>query len=256
MCRSCRVEHYSRDPEPIPSRLDPFFWGDNDNYNVMPRIDNVAAMFMYREPDVIQLARKVRRGDVGIAAYLVVSQRACWVFSEPKNDATKRRQLLLRSLLYNRGLSLPFRSVARNTFFQSGHGDPVEIVKELDVEDWFKCCTNYNNPKEDVTHQLDPEGPETEKPPEAIWPMLDKMDMGHAALVYAAHTIVQSLRKEGNRNIEFELGLDELNMSADQVREIIDGATTIMTTEHNSESEGSPRTLSMLLEDELGFGEQ
>ncbi|KAG0369174.1 hypothetical protein BGX24_002517 [Mortierella sp. AD032] len=145
------------------------------------------------------------------------------------DDAMKRRQSLLRSLLYDKGLPPLPMSLACNVFFRSGHGDPIEIVKELDADNWLKCCTSYNSPCIDVAYQvklrlqpvgrnqicrpkrtprhseedeewntllaldkwlanrlyegnyrsykLDPEGPM--KPPESVWPMLDKIDMGH-----------------------------------------------------------------------------
>ncbi|KAF9902400.1 hypothetical protein EC991_004981 [Linnemannia zychae] len=331
MCRPCRIEYYAKHPEPIPSRLLPFFWGENDSYKVISRIDVLTAMIfvplrssslvpgqngsrsLFQESDILQLARQTRGGDVGIASYKSASKRTCWVFSDLKDDAVKRRQVLLRSLLYDKRLPLRPRSNVCNMFVQSGHGDPVEIVKELDVEDWLKCCTNYNSAIKEVTHQirlrpnghnsarqasfqkkskgqpnddaeedkewhklveldrwlmrrlynanfhsykLDPEGPM--KPPEAIWPMLDSLDMGQNALDYAAHTVARSLRKEKSRKIDYELGLgfedmDELDMSVDQVRKIIDDTTTTMTADQSSENEGPVRTLSMLLEDELGL---
>ncbi|KAK3822326.1 MAG: hypothetical protein J3R72DRAFT_459174 [Linnemannia gamsii] len=345
MCRPCRIEYYSKNPEPIPSRLETFFWGDN-NYKVIPVIDSLTATFLYgvsnyrirtlpfvdapsaraaptttnrhqtrrilQEVHVLQLARKFRGGDVGIEAYQAVHRRTCWVFSDPKDDAMKRRQLLLRSLLYDKGLPLLPMSLACNEFFRSGHGDPIEIVKELDADNWLKCCTSYYSPCNDVAYQvklrlqpdgrnhicrpkrtprhskgdgewntllaldkwlanrlydgnyrsfkLDPEGPM--KPPESVWPMLDKIDMGHTALVHAAQTAFDFLSKKNT--VEVWEGCDyevakEIDIAVYQVRSIIYDATTATTrstttSEHGSGIKGSSRTLSMLLEDELGSG--
>ncbi|KAF9925297.1 hypothetical protein FBU30_004934 [Linnemannia zychae] len=346
-CRSCRIEYYTLHPEPIPKRLDPFTWGD---YEVLPRIDAQSAAYIYglsafgirslrfvnasqprpspleydsnrlmrlfHEPVVLQYARKIHGGDVGIAALHPDTPRTNWTCSDPKDDAAKQRQMLLRSLLYDKGLTPPPRSIACNTFVQSGHGDPIEIVKELDLENWLQCCTSYSNPYQDGSHQvklrsnsdrrhqtmtasrpkkekedyhrsshkndeegenedrewykllvldnwlmkrlrdgkfqsykLDPAGPE--KPPESAWPLIDKIDMGHIALVFAAQTIVKFLMTvrvdEGGMEEEY---LDKLDMSIDQLKDVLDTSAKKKSLKDDDNS----YTLSMLLESELGSG--
>ncbi|KAG0273970.1 hypothetical protein BGZ95_010239 [Linnemannia exigua] len=174
-------------PEPIHSCLDPFFSGDT-KYKGLSRIDNMSATFMYgmspfftrtlhfedtllsrpvqtiddhrptrrilQEVDVLQLARIFREGNVGIEAFRAVSQQTSWVYSEPKDDAMKHRQILLRSLVHDMRPCPPQRPIACNKFFWFGHGDPIEIVKELEVENWIKWCRSYSCPSEDVAHQV------------------------------------------------------------------------------------------------------
>ncbi|KAF9341675.1 hypothetical protein BGZ91_004551 [Linnemannia elongata] len=193
MCLPCRIDYFTKHPEPIPKHLDPFYYGDT-SYKIMPRIDEYTAILTYglpatyirslpfedappsrtsihpdedgdllrhdgtrrlmrmhilQESDVHQLARKVHGGDVGIAYVCTLNisySHGLWNRSEPKDDAAKRRQVYLRSLLYDRGIVPTLRSVACDAFVESGHGDPKEIVESLDVEDWFRSCTNYAHP--------------------------------------------------------------------------------------------------------------
>lgn len=106
-------------------------------------------MHILQESDVLQLARKVHGGDVGVAYVCTLNisySHGLWNRSEPKDDAAKRRRVYLRSLLYDGGIVPTLRSVACDAFVESGHGDPKEIVESLDVENWFRSCTNYAHP--------------------------------------------------------------------------------------------------------------
>ncbi|KAF9150685.1 hypothetical protein BG015_007494 [Linnemannia schmuckeri] len=351
MCRPCRIDYYSKHPEPIPKRLNHFYW-EGTSYKVTPRIDGNTAsliyglstayirslpfenappsrssiheddddyqhrrgrhqqqrrMHIFQEPAVLQLARKVHGGDVGIAYYCVTNPSyspGSWNRSNPQDDTTKKRQVYLRSLMYDRGITPPSRSIACDAFVESGQGDPTDIVEDLDMENWFMRRTNYYHPNQIGTRQvklrlrpgrrqtrlrglfedqkggggeekeedkewyklsvlnnwlenrlenglyksykLDPEGPEN--PPESLWPLIDRIDMGHIALVHAAECIVEVLEEEKKGRVFGVEELEEFGLTIEQICEMIDRRA------NRDSGSGTIFTLSMLLEDELGEG--
>lgn len=107
---------------------------------------------IFQERAVLQLARNVRGGDVGIAAYrstyssLSSARASSWIHSNPSDDTANQRQVYLRSLMYNRGIVPSTQSSACMTFMKSGQRDPRVIDEELDVENWCSCCTNHCHP--------------------------------------------------------------------------------------------------------------
>jgi len=69
------------------------------------------------------------------------------------------------------------------------------------------------------SYKLDPDTPE--RPPKAIWPMLDKIDMPHKMIVFAAEKVYKALEKK-KHELRREGALDKIIKSKAQVREIVD----------------------------------
>ncbi|KAF9105661.1 hypothetical protein BGX29_011763 [Mortierella sp. GBA35] len=360
MCRDCRVEYYIEHPEPIPDDVAPYKAGE---YTVTPRMtkgDAKAAyllsdqdimslpyeigrnpyfgsnspMYLFEQQHVLRLARQVHGGDVGIAANKADSEYVGRKIPEPHDDIVKHRRNLLRSMLHDKELHLPEHAAICNIYIETGIGDPQEIVKELEVVDWFHRCTNYD-PSLDKAHlqqvkrrprisrrrqtrpegetlmsansggaaaqgipnqvmteeeeeevdqhkmaalddwlthrleqckhqsyKLDPEGPE--RPPKAVWPMLDKIDMGHKMLEFAAEKAYRTMAKKKNE-IKREGALDKFAKSKGQVRDIIDApehgarGSSELSQKKRRKTDGEDSTeikeepkLSTLLEHDLG----
>ncbi|KAG0370086.1 hypothetical protein BGX24_002148 [Mortierella sp. AD032] len=317
MCRDCRVDYYIEHPEPIPDDVTPYKTGE---YTVTPRMTKGDAkkaylltdsdimslpyemgrnpyfgskslMYLFEEQHVLRLARQVHGGDIGIAAALADSEHAGRKIPKPHDDVVKHRRDLLRSMLHDQGLHLPEHAAICNIYIENGLGDPVEIVKELEVVDWFHRCTLYDpsfnkahlqqvkrRPRISRGHETRPEG-ETlmsadaggiaaqsikdeimteeeeddddqhkmaaldewlthrleqgqyrsyrldsdtpERPPKAIWPMLDKIDKSHKMIIFAAEKVYKTLEKK-KHELRREVALDKIFKSKAQVREIVD----------------------------------
>ncbi|KAG0275321.1 hypothetical protein BGZ95_008927 [Linnemannia exigua] len=317
MCRDCRVDYYIEHPESTPDDVAPYKAGD---YTVTPRMTKGDAkkayllsdwdimslpyemgrnpyfgskspMYLFEEQHVLRLARQVHGGDIGIAAARADSEHAGRKIPEPHDDVAKHRRNLLRSMLHDKGLHLPEHAAISNIYIETGLGDPVEIVKELEVVDWFHQYTSYDpslnkahlqqvkrrprisrgrethpegatlmsantggsteqsikdevmsegEEEEDdqhrmaaldewLTHRLeqgrfqsyksDPDTPE--RPPKAIWPVLDKIDMSHKMIEFAAEKVYKVLEKK-KHELRREGALDKIAKSKAQVREIVD----------------------------------
>ncbi|KAG0264874.1 hypothetical protein BGZ95_003510 [Linnemannia exigua] len=170
MCRDCRVDYYIDHPEPIPDDVTPYKTGD---YTVTPRMTKGDAMktylltdsdvmslpyeigrnpyfgsnspmYLFEEQHVLRLARQVHGGDAGIVANRADSDYAGRKIPEPHNEVVKHRRNLLRSLLHDKGLHLPENAAICNIYIETGLGNPLEIVNELEVVDWFHRCTSYD----------------------------------------------------------------------------------------------------------------
>ncbi|KAF9153740.1 hypothetical protein BG015_002713 [Linnemannia schmuckeri] len=319
MCRDCRVEYYIDHPEPVPDDVAPYKAGD---YTVTPRMTKGDAMktyllsnsdlmslpyeigrnpyfgsnspmYLFEEQHVLRLARQVHGGDIGIAANRSDSEYAGRKVPEPHDDVVKHRRNLLRSMLHDKGLHLPEHAAICSIYIETGLGDPLEIVKELEIVDWFHRCTSYDpsldkahlqqikrrprisrrretrpegetlmsantgglaaqpikdevmseeEEEEDDQHKmvalddwlahrleqgkyrsykLDPKTPE--RPPKAIWEMLDKIDMGQKMINFAAEKVYRVLEKK-KHELRREGWLDKVVKSKGQIREIVDGA--------------------------------
>jgi hypothetical protein len=317
MCRDCRVEYYIDQPEPVPNDVAPYKAGD---YTVTPRMTKGDAMktyllsasdvmslpyeigrnpyfgsnspmYLFEEQHVLRLARQVHGGDIGIAANRSDSKYAGRKVPEPHDDVVKHRRNLLRSMLHDKGLHLPEHAAICHIYIETGLGDPLEIVNELEVVDWFHRCTSYDpsldkahiqqvkrrprisrhrrthpegetlmsanaggaaaqsikdevmseEEEEDddqhkmaalddwLTHRLeqghyqsykqDPKGPE--RPPKAIWEMLDKIDMAQKCVDFAAEKVYRVLEKK-KHELRQEGALVKLVKSKGQIREIVD----------------------------------
>ncbi|KAG0295627.1 hypothetical protein BGZ96_011337, partial [Linnemannia gamsii] len=70
---------------------------------------------------------------------------------ESHGDVVKHRCNLMRSMLDDIGLHLPEHAAIRDIYIEYGLGDPLEIVQELEVVDWFHRCTSYD-PSLDKAH--------------------------------------------------------------------------------------------------------
>ncbi|KAF9142909.1 hypothetical protein BG015_000599 [Linnemannia schmuckeri] len=316
MCRDCRVNYYIGHPEPVPDDVATCKAGE---YTVTPRMTKGDAMktyllsdsdimslpyeigrnpyfgsnspmYLFEEQHVLRLARQVHGGDIGIAAVRSDSEYAGRKIPEPHDDVVKHRRNLLRSMLHDKGLHLPEHAAICNVYIETGLGDLLEIIQELEVVDWFHRCTTYDpgldkahlqqvkrrprinrrrktlpegetlmsassggvavqsiqdevmteeEEEEDdhhkmaalddwLTHRLeqgqyrsyklDPEGPA--RPPKAIWSMLDKIDMTHKMLEFAAEKVYRTMEKK--HEIKCEGGLDKLIKSKAQVRDLVD----------------------------------
>ncbi|KAG0292452.1 hypothetical protein BGZ96_004132 [Linnemannia gamsii] len=317
MCRDCRVEYYIDHPEPVPNDVAPYKAGD---YTVTPRMTKGDAMktyllsnsdvmslpyeigrnpyfgsnspmYLFEEQHVLRLARQVHGGDIGIATNRSDSEYAGRKIPEPHDDVVKHRRNLLRSMLHDLGLHLPEHAAICNIYIDAGLGDPLDIVKELEVVDWFHRCTSYDpsldkahiqqvklrprinrhrgtrpegenlmntiagsaavqsikdevmseeeEEEEDqhkvvalddwLTHRLeqghfrsykqDPKGPD--RPPKAIWGMLDNIDMAQKTINFAAEKVYRVLEKQ-KHELRREGALDKVVKSKGQIREIID----------------------------------
>ncbi|KAK3838672.1 MAG: hypothetical protein JOS17DRAFT_813296 [Linnemannia elongata] len=317
MCRDCRVDYYIDHPEPVPNDVATYKTGE---YTVTPRMTKGEAMktyllsdsdimslhyelgrnpyfgsnslmYLFEEQHVLRLARQVHGGDIGIAATRSDSEYADRKIPEPHDDTIKHRRNLLRSMLHDKGLFLPENAAICNIYIETGLGDPLEIVQELEVVDWFHRFTSYNpsldkahlqqvklrprinrhrrtlpesntpvsansgraavqsiqdevmtkeEEEEDdhhkmvalddwLTHRLeqgeyrsyklDPEGPE--RPPKMIWTMLDKINMPHKLLEFAAEKVYRAMEKR-KHEIKREGGFDKLAKSKAQVRGLVD----------------------------------
>ncbi|KAK3843519.1 MAG: hypothetical protein J3R72DRAFT_420100 [Linnemannia gamsii] len=324
MCRDCRVEYYIDNPEPIPDDVAPYKTGE---YTVTPRMTkgdamktyllsnsdvmslpyeigrnpyfgNNSPMYLFEEQHVLRLARQVHGGDVGIAANRADSDYAGRKIPEPHNDVFKHRRNLLRSMVHDKGLHLPENAAICNIYIETGLGDPLEIVKELEVVDWFHRYTSYDptidkahlqqvkrrprinrhrrtlpegetmmsansggdavqaiqdevmtkeEEEEDDQHKmaaldnwltrrleqgkyrsfkLDPDDPK--RPPKAIWPMLDKIDMTHKLLEFGAEKVCRFLEKKKNES-------DKVAKTKGQIREIVDAPEKSGSASRSSE---------------------
>ena len=177
MCRDCRVEYYIDHLESVPDEVAPYKAGE---YTVTPRMTKGDAMktyllsnsdimslpyeigcnpyfrsnspmYLFEEQHVLRLARQVHDGDIGIAANRSDSEYAGPKIPEPHDDVVKHRRNLLRSMLHDKVLYLPRHAAICNIYIKTGLGGPVEIVKELEVVDWFHRCTSYD-PSLDKAH--------------------------------------------------------------------------------------------------------
>ncbi|KAH7056537.1 hypothetical protein BKA57DRAFT_500877 [Linnemannia elongata] len=317
MCRDCRVEYYIDHPEPVPDDVAPYKTGE---YTVTPRMTKGEAMkayllngtdvmslpyeigrnpyfgsnspmYLFEEQHVLRLARQVHGGDIGIAANRSDSEYAGRKIPEPHVDVVKHRRNLLRSMLHDKGLHLPEHAAICNIYIETGLGDPVEIVKELEVVDWFHRCTSYDpsldkahlqqvrrrprinrrretrpegetlmsansgglaaqsikdevmseeEEEEDdhhkmaalddwLTHRLeqgqyrsyklDPQTPE--RPPKAIWELIDKIDIAQKMIDFAAEKVYWVLEKK-KHELRRESGLDNVFKTKGKIREIVD----------------------------------
>ncbi|KAG9321950.1 hypothetical protein KVV02_006922 [Mortierella alpina] len=68
------------------------------------------------------------------------------------------------------------------------------------------------------SYKLDPEGPE--KPPEGVWPLLDRIDVGHKMLEFAAEKVYSAMEKQ-RHFIRWE-GLRKFALNKNQVRMMVD----------------------------------
>lgn len=317
MCRDCRVDYYIDYPEPVPDDVGAYKAGE---YTVTPRMTKGDAMktyllsdldvmslpyeigrnpyfgsnspmYLFEEQHILRLARQVHGGDIGIAAARSDSEYAGRKIPEPHDDIIKHRRNLLRSMLHDKELHLPENAAICNIYIETGLGDPLEVVQELEVVDWFHRCTSYDpsldkahlqqvkrrprinrhrktlpegetlmsansggvavqsiqdevmteeDEEEDdhhkmaalddwLTHRLeqgqyrsyklDPEGPE--RPPKVLWTMLDKIDMPHKMLEFAAEKVYRALEKK-KHEIKREGDLDKFTKSKAQVRDLVD----------------------------------
>ncbi|KAG0320240.1 hypothetical protein BGZ97_000391 [Linnemannia gamsii] len=316
MCRDCRVDYYIDHPESVPDDIATYKSGE---YTVTPRMTKGDAMktyllsdsdvmslpyeigrnpyfgsnspmYLFEEQHVLRLARQVHGGDIGIAVARSDSEYAGRKIPEPHDAVVKHRRNLLRSMLHDKGHHLPEHAAICNIYIETGLGDPLEIVQELEMLDWFHRCTSYDpsldkahlqqvkrrprinrhrrtlpegetlmsanscdvavqsiqdevmteEEEEDDHHKmaalddwlnhrlengqyrsykLDPEGPE--KPPKVIWRMLDKIDMAHKMLEFAAEKVCWAMEKKMNE-IKREGELDKLFKSKAQVRDVVD----------------------------------
>ncbi|KAF9904302.1 Vacuolar protein sorting-associated protein 8 [Linnemannia zychae] len=320
MCRDCRVDYYVEHPESIPDDVAPYKAG---RYTVTPRMTkgdakktyllsdsdvmslpyeigrnpyfgNHSPMYLFEEQHVLRLARQVHGGSVGIVAARADSENAGRKIPEPHDAVVKHRRNLLRSMLHDERLHLPEHVAICNIYIETGLGDPVEIVKELKVVDWFHRCTSYDpslnkthlqqvkrrpritrdretlsvnagdiaaelvndevmsEEEEDddqhkiaalddwLTHRLeqglyrsyrsDPDTPE--RPPKALWPMLDKVGMPHKMAEFAAEKVYKVLEKNKNE-LQRQDAFEKIVKSKAQVRDIVDAP------QHGSSARGS-----------------
>ncbi|KAF9097631.1 hypothetical protein BGX23_008357 [Mortierella sp. AD031] len=83
------------------------------------------------------------------------------------------------------------------------------------LDDWL---THRLEQDKYQSYKLDPEVPK--KPTKSVWPMLDKFDMGHKLLEFAAEKVYWAMDKKKN-----EIKRERLKMfdkSKGQIREIVD----------------------------------
>lgn len=252
-------------------------------------------MYLFEEQHVLRLARQVHGGEIGIAANRSDSEYASRRIPEPHDDVVKHRRNLLRSMLHDKGLHLPKHAAICNIYIETGLGHLVEIVKELEVVDWFYRCASYNpsldkahlqqvkrrprisrprisrrretrpkgktlmsatsgglasqSIKDEVmseeeeeqddhhkiaalddwlTHRLEQGqywsyklGPKTfERPPRAIWELIDKIDMAQKILDFAAERVYRVLEKK-KHELRCGSGLDKVFKTKGQIREIV-----------------------------------
>ncbi|KAF9325739.1 hypothetical protein BGZ91_002260 [Linnemannia elongata] len=232
MCRDCRVDYYIDYPEPVPDDVAAYKAGE---YTVTPRMTKGDAMktyllsdldvmslpyeigrnpyfgsnspmYLFEEQHILRLARQVHGGDIGIAAARSDSEYAGRKIPEPHDDIIKHRRNLLRSMLHDKGLHLPENAAICNIYIETGLGDPLEVVQELEQGQYR-------------SYKLGPEGPE--RPPKVLWTMLDKIDMPHKMLEFAAEKVYRALEKK-KHEIKREGDLDKFTKSKAQVRDLVD----------------------------------
>lgn len=68
------------------------------------------------------------------------------------------------------------------------------------------------------SYKLDPEGPE--KPPEGVWPLLDRIDVGHKMLEFAAEKVCNAMEKQ--KHFIRRQGLRKFALNKNQVRMMVD----------------------------------
>ncbi|KAF9279548.1 hypothetical protein BGZ68_007857 [Mortierella alpina] len=68
------------------------------------------------------------------------------------------------------------------------------------------------------SYKLDPEGPE--KPPEGVWPLLDRIDVGHKMLEFAAEKVCNAMEKQ--KHFIRREGLRKFALNKNQVRVMVD----------------------------------
>ncbi|KAF9540102.1 hypothetical protein EC957_004655 [Mortierella hygrophila] len=177
MCHDCRVDYYIDHPEPVPDDVTTYKAGE---YTVTPRMTKGDAMktyllsdsdvmslpyeigrnpyfgpnssmYLIEEQHVLSLARQIHGGDIGIAAARSDSEYTGRKIPESHDDVIKHRRNLLRSMLHDKGLHLPEHAAICSIYIETGLGNPLEIVQELEVIDWFHRYTSYD-PSLDKAH--------------------------------------------------------------------------------------------------------
>ncbi|KAI1321463.1 hypothetical protein EDD11_005154 [Mortierella claussenii] len=321
MCRDCRVDYYIDHPKPFPADVVPYKQGE---YTVIPRVTKGEAkktylltdrdvmslpyeigrnpyfgrnspMYLFEEQHVLILARQVHGGDIGIAATKRDTEYSGRKVPEPRDDVKKNRKNYLRSLLHENGLGLPEECAIAHIYIETGLGDPLEIVKELEAIDWFHRYTSYDpriekvhlrqikrRPRidrhrrtlpaeETLTGQNDGDGPmvvdnlelkdeimteeeeeeedqhkmaalddwlqhrleqgilrhwkfdpegSPDKPPEGVWPLLEKIDWGYKLMEFAVEKLYKAMERQ--KHIIRQQGLDTLALTKQQVKVIVD----------------------------------
>ncbi|KAG0255388.1 hypothetical protein BG011_005160 [Mortierella polycephala] len=134
-----------------------------------------------------------------------------------------------------------------------------EDHKMAALDDWFAHRFEHGIYR---PYKLDPEDPE--KPPEGVWPLLDRIDTGHKMLKFAGEKVYRALEKQ--KHIVRQDDLRKFDMNKNHVRALVDADN--VTTAFSSrigrrkrrktgesgevgETEDAPK-LSTLLEHDLG----
>ncbi|KAK3810037.1 MAG: hypothetical protein J3Q66DRAFT_62630 [Benniella sp.] len=293
MCLDCRRDYYSAHPEPYPDHVKP---QNQANYKIVPRVTvdeaehwyllkhgelhrlnrvdysgygGLKSMILYNEQDVLGIARQKYGGDIGIAALRADSKISGRKAPEHQDDEKRHRWNYLRSMLHDKGLKVPEKCVVAHNYIEQGLGDPFDIVKKLEVINWFHCCTTYK-PKFDIDKVMTDKEKEKDdrfkmialegwllerlerenychwsvdsddsaKPPDGVWPLLKKIDWGQILLKFAAD----------NADLDDVLATKEVGdfrLTKQHLRELLDSSD-----QGGTERKG-PK-LSTLLEHEVG----
>jgi len=298
MCRVCRTDYYWHHPEPYPDHVKP---RKHENYTIVPRVtadeaqhwyslksedlqylhrveyrafDFGSSMVLYREKDVFHDARRIYGGDIGIAALRAGSKPSGSKAPGYQDDEKRNRWSYLRSMLHDKGLKWPEKSVIAHNYIEQGLGDPLDIVKKLEAINWFHCCTTYK-PKVDIDKVMtDKEEEEDDhlkmaalegwllkrldrgdhchwsvdsgatKPPEGVWQLPKKFDWGHILVDFAAKNVYEFEVEHKKKQIAMK-GIDNFHLSKQRLRAHLDSPDQGRTMKKGPK-------LSTLLEHEVG----
>ncbi|KAK3810056.1 MAG: hypothetical protein J3Q66DRAFT_351978 [Benniella sp.] len=105
---------------------------------------NKGIVLLMEQQNLLRLSREVHGGDIGIETYRADSGLADFMVVAPQDEAKRNRWSYLRSLLHDKGLEFPEECAMAHMYIETGLGDPLEIVKELDAIFWLQCYTNYD----------------------------------------------------------------------------------------------------------------
>ncbi|KAJ2957028.1 hypothetical protein NQZ79_g7191 [Umbelopsis isabellina] len=156
LCCKCRCDYYEKNPEPAAvvwdglnrNTIDPSskvtkstatlrykLFNNHLRYLRVDRVNNphyrnAAPMRLYLETDVVDLARKVHGGDIGIIEAREASRARGIQMRKSKNRKIHERREILHKLLTDNGLE-HHRDLAVCATFVSGHTTVDQLLKDL-----------------------------------------------------------------------------------------------------------------------------
>ncbi|KAG0208628.1 hypothetical protein BGX28_000436 [Mortierella sp. GBA30] len=130
---------------------------------------------------------------------------------------TRRRRTRLESetvTIHGLGVEALDRAIQDETMTEAEEQEE-DHHKMAALDDWLQHRFEQGNFR---SYKLGPEGPD--KPPEGVWPLLDRIDIGHKMLEFAAEKVYRAMEKQ--KQFVRREGLRKFALNKGQVRVMVD----------------------------------